>query len=744
MAVDTSRKPAPLSLDDLPPLLRKHVEACRAEGLDLLPWIDPFPPVPRRPILEDLKQFRNADLRKRRPKDHEYVGNRLQRLIEHCDLFEAKDIKSSVLQRYFRGMCDEGSPPPTIRGYLYPARWFSQWLSASGRLPEGLLDGLEVPSDGQAELLSANELSVELDFPFQNMYKHLQRLRKKRPPGDGWIDRWENGAPHRRPRYLYDVQVAQDIVRRRRAGVVARRSIHADRAFLFHGQFEDADSLTFHNVPKIVDDLVRPGGEEASRFPDLNMKTPDGRQKAQAKVRREIRWARRILLTERYEHDNRPRHVGSYFIVCHLFTLWRRIGLSNDEIRKRWNAFPEKLRIILAGWQPKHYCRIPGGGRLSQWMRVRIKAVESRARAQNGKTSVTDKRGYVFRQKREADWTDREIFNWWNGLLPVERKALSPGKFSKLWAVKQVGKLIEEADRAFKKPECPPARSKHDYFVDYLLKVGFAKEEDWRAWESVLLRKNRDWCERGARHWNEELTHDDRLNRCPDSPGKLTAWGFANGAWKRWCERNPVLAANTLGTRPAWKRDHHCLHRAREIGEAAAFDEWETSQKGRTQICREWPKPFSQGPKHRTVGRGNFSRAIRKADWEEGVLKAAEEAKRANAAEEENPPAETPPGDATPEGGEVQQVVIASDSDAQADTKTDKIATPPQRQRPVNVDVADCARFVKLQLEINPTENRKSLVEQWCEKHGASSSSVYRTLSDYPKLWQPDVSDGHA
>ena len=364
------------------------------------------------------------------------------------------------------------------------------------------------------------------------------------------------------------------------------------RVFGILRQHDDLGSECHHNLEKILDRY----------YPHLPRATNTERTGSKTRINAELVRVRRIIQAERYDDDNAP-HPGSYELLCNLLLLWEG-ELSVLEMIDRWNRFPKKVRVALAGWHSLYSARIP---RSDNGIRLVRRRIEDAKKTNSGEQSKPDKRGEIFLEKHEAGWSDRRIWEWWRGLLLEQREEQSPGNPRIPRSPEGVRRLRNEAKKKpFRKRDDRPRHQRNVEFYQYLIRNGFAvnDRERWKLLNAHWFAKDIKEVREGADWWRGS-PEEERRRICPEYPNPVSPVRFAACAFAVWCEGNPVDGLAVLKERGHWERDHQWLKLKRQMGVADAIESLDPDQR----------------PKAKT-----FRVTTRKAEWEETIEKLAAEA----------------------------------------------------------------------------------------------------------------------
>ncbi len=279
-------------IESLPPALRAAVEAC---PFDLVPWIDFTQPLPTRPILLDLEAFARENSRRglrstRKPRPS--LQATLPSTLADPGFFDASDLSAPRLQYVVWQLLRlRKLARSSVHSMLLDLRRFMEWLQKSGKIRENpLAEGVNLHAWARGELPDINRL------PARAWY---------------WLNQNEDFASPTGGKLALLVDLWND---------------------LSDGTRKEIDPQHWEKLPVAT---------ERDRF--LSVQRVNG-----------------CVMRARSIRENapgvdlcyRPRlaTAGSCGARDELFAMWR-LTRSPGQItrRRRWQAFPRKVRISIAG-----------------------------------------------------------------------------------------------------------------------------------------------------------------------------------------------------------------------------------------------------------------------------------------------------------------------------------------------------------------------------------------------------------
>jgi len=412
------------TLPGLPAELTAHVEFCRSKGLDLVPWIDPYREPPPRPIVGQLDAFCRTV---RSERTRRSVRNILQRFIEEADVFDAADLIVPVMHYWVWLRHDQvGVSMGTLGQELNIVKRFGRFVG--GAVQE--LRGLKAVRHSRALSRTKQErLLRELKKPGARRQAvaeacgvSVNTVRKYARRGvicesAGWLYGSEEPAWHRRcgeASWLW-------------------KSLHGD----------DPEAPTYHDLIAIL--------EENNRLAEGEKRLPDATYEERVKSRQRIAASvYRAQKAEDYGLKRRERQgagVGSLDLLRLVVGYWHTAKDtptygSPTGIRRRFNGFPERIRVAIAGWEGRR--KIAGGQRGLWHVRGLLKTAKSQPHRKPDKNG--DRRGAILlRWMEENKLTRQQARLQWNRTPLEERKRLSPGNWKPIRTDKTAKELVWRA-----------------------------------------------------------------------------------------------------------------------------------------------------------------------------------------------------------------------------------------------------------------------------------------------------------
>ena len=366
----TPQTPGPLTLDDLPPALRAHVEFCRSKGVDLLSWIDPYRDLPRRPILQSLDDYQAQAGWELKPSEY------ARRFVEDEDLFEITDALPCALHYWlWKLQHHQRFRVPTLNNALAGVKRFVRAVCP--------------------------EVGERLDIVQVTRHPH------------------HAGTVLPTSTCLYATEAP------------AWRRTQA-RCWYWKERYEDLGALTYRATDAILEqyaslsqearDMIDPDASDA-----LSMGCPEGRRRSRQLIKSGIRSVQGIENRALCRGERQRECVGTFAILSAVVNLWYEAEGTptcgrSDEVVARLDAWPERIRVAVGGWGFRSRRRESGRDFVRHIRRSLAKARAAEA--------LLDRRGEVLLDRSGGETTPaaaRRAMDWWAGQPAEVRASQSPG-----------------------------------------------------------------------------------------------------------------------------------------------------------------------------------------------------------------------------------------------------------------------------------------------------------------------------
>ena len=528
-----------------------------------LAWFDPAAEAPLCPLLNDLEAYRkhreDMGRERERPQDRAYDLRKVEQVIRGCDFWDPADIDFARVE-FFLGEQQELTNLSVIAVMLRIRlfKLFAKWLVHSGRLPA------YPPCEMMASELGARRL----------------------------IDSYSQ-----------------------RKGRCYVRAWHWLRLY------ETADQPSYANLALIIDDWnarsdARRKKIDVEHGDRLPVETAEDRQRSTSLVWRAIARARGVRDGEKSISQNGSLPIGSRSQMLNLWLYWRRHGLPDAEIHRRWDCFPRRLRIAVAGRSWKDHRILPAGARGTRIVRQRLRLVPE--------SGVSRKLKYLqgVRDKR-AGW--HAAYQHWDWELSAEeRRAIDPDDFAPVGSGRRLSQLV----------------GTHRRRTNGGSKTGLpAKSMQWPSWELARFFRKVDREAPGAPKdgrrkglsrikppadrmppgriavYCQDLPESRKAEVAFDWPAKITRDFVIRGLWMARIDEDPAKAMEDLRSEPGWEERHHW----RKLHQTKSAETYHSPSAIRDH-CGVQTRPNMKAQTVRKIING-----IWRAGWEQRLIDLAEE-----------------------------------------------------------------------------------------------------------------------
>jgi len=683
MSSTISHHPRRLSLEDLPPALAAHVAACKTRGLDLLPWVDPYRDVPRRPLFDLLDRFieeysgRPSSRTGKPPAKNttRQLRRSIQRIIEAADFWEPSDLNVRAVAWYAgslarrKGFYDRDSNA-WLRRILANAFRFVEWLRACGRLKQDSLQDWTVDE------------CIQFEYKLRTGRKVTD---KRRAEVEALLDA---GRPKRAIARATGLGLAtvKRIAGSRTTNGRDAKANPSTSAFLDGRKswdyLEDYDNWrkpTYHNLDALLDES------------ELPRATPEERAKSKSKLCDTIKYLRAVRDQALTTDGHNPQLVGRPELLEDLCFLWHTtVGAPTEgsiaRICDRLNRFPRKVMVAIAGGNQRYARRLPPGSPGCAAVRHLLKKAKERhdPKPIPPKRSTYNRRHWTLRTVEKRERTEEQVLLYYDADVRrrIEICPENPAPFDHIKRVKADLTLARKERES--QPHFAP-RFKRDEGRDLALfellretSEDFSNEKNTDAWRQLQSNPEHKACKEAARRYNAQ----------PDCPCTVSPRSVGVAAFRVWCERNPVEAVPILKERPYWARDHMWGHWAQgadltpgeslngyvldrhnalsdeELGALTVVRPTARPGMGGTQTWEVKRIPDERGQRARALGR--IAKALRRAEWEEGIERRAQELLQKAGA----PPEQAGPPDGQVDGSDATGTEAAERSQCGGDKGT--------------------------------------------------------------------------
>jgi transposase len=383
---------ATLRLDDLPPALAAHVEACRSEGIDLLPWIDPYRPTPEAPIVAWVSRWDPSPPQK----------SAVMRLVRDEGMFDERDLVAPVVHRWlWWQVSNRGLTPLSARTYLHAIKDFARVLPDGG-LAARSLDAIQVTRHRRRVPLETQEGILRELGKEHGKWGEQRRIARQFGVRPMVVNRLcRRGAVDPTAELLY---VTEEPRWRRK---------HDDDTWWLLGAYEAYGEPTYRDSDAMLRAWAERQGTESG-----------GREEWRRLYKRLCR-ARKTEDHALLRRARQGQAIGNYDLLRTLLRwMYALEGAptfrSMATIRECMIGWPQRVAVAIGGWSNRYPPKPKGRGRGQiQWF-IYGDGAQTRG--------AVDRRGTIL-----LGWIEDEGMTLatarrrWNQLPLVERKMRSPG-----------------------------------------------------------------------------------------------------------------------------------------------------------------------------------------------------------------------------------------------------------------------------------------------------------------------------